>query len=432
MLSLLAPGVAIIFLLLAVSAFLSGSETALTAVSPAVMHRLEQQNSRAARSVNVLLADRGRMLGAILLGNTFINILVSSLSTSLLAARFGSTAVLISTVLLTFIVLVFVEVLPKTLAIARTDRFALSVVRVLLPLVRLLAPIVDAVQFFVWRLLAPFGVREESDADSLLPAHEEIRGAVELAHKEGGVHREHRNMLGGILDLAELSIGDIAIHRKNMAAIEADQSPQQMFESLIAANHTRVPVWRETSDNIIGVLQTREVMHEFARRRGDFAGWDVLSLMETPWFVPDTTTLEEQIRAFRERRRHFALVVDEYGALQGLVTLTDIVDEILGGIPDERDASEQPNFRSQSDGSYLVQGTTPIRDLNRVLDWRLPDEESTTIAGLVIHEARTIPEVGQRFAFYGYKFEILRRQRNQITVLRVSPPPRQTQAKAAS
>lgn len=430
MLNIVAPGVVAIIVLLTISAFLSGSETALTAVSPATMHRLEQRHSRAARCVNALLEDRGRVIGAILLGNTFINILVSSLATSLLAARYGTTAVLITTFVLTFVVLVFAEVLPKTLAIARTDRFALGVGRILLPVVRLLAPVVDSVQFVVWRLLGLFGLREETEGVPVLPPHEEIRGAVELAHKEGGVHREHRNMLGGILDLRELSIGDIAIHRKAIAAVDADEPPAGLFESLIGANHTRVPVWRETPDNIIGVLRTRDVMHEFARRRGRLEGWDMLALMEQPWFVPDTTTLEEQIRAFRQRRRHFALVVDEYGALQGLVTLTDIVDEILGGIPDERASGEQPDIRQQTDGSYLVQGTAPIRDLNRVLDWRLPDEEATTIAGFVIHEARAIPEVGQRFAFYGFTFEILRRQRNQITLLRVTPPPKQAHAAA--
>jgi len=428
----LAVGIAVIIMLLFVSAFLSGSETALTAVSPATMHRLEQHHSRAAHCVNVLLADRGRMIGAILLGNTFINILVSSLATSLLAARYGNTAVIITTVALTFVVLVFAEVLPKTLAIARTDRFALGVGRILLPVVKLLGPVVDAVQFIVWRLLGLFGVREESEGQPVLPPHEEIRGAVELAHREGTVHREHRNMLGGILDLRELSIGDVAIHRKNMIAVDADQPSAKIFEEVMAARHTRVPIWRETPDNIVGVLRTADVMRDFARRRGLLAGWDILALMEDAWFVPDTTTLEEQVRAFRQRRCHFALVVDEYGALKGLITLTDIVEEILGGIPDERATSEPAQIRPQVDGSFLVEGTTPIRDLNRVLDWHLPDEEATTIAGLVIHEARTIPETGQRFAFYGFKFEIARRQRNQITLLRVTPPPKLENATAAS
>lgn len=432
MASFLVLGIVAIVLLLVISAFLSGSETALTAVSPAVMHRLEQQHSRAAHCVNILLADRQRMLGAILLGNTFINILVSSLATSLLAARYGSTAVLITTLVMTFVVLVFAEVLPKTLAIARTDRFALNVGRVLLPIVGLLAPVANTVQFLVWRILEGFGVREETEGQPVLPPHEEIRGAVELAHREGAVHREHRNMLGGILDLRELSIGDVAIHRKSIVAVEADISPAELFECVVAANHARVPVWRETPDNIVGVLRTATVLHEYARRNGQLEGWDILSLMEEPWFVPDTTTLAAQIRAFRHRRLHFALVVDEYGALQGIITLTDIVEEIIGGIPDERATEDQNDIRAQRDGSFLVKGTMPIRDLNRVLDWNLPDEEATTIAGLVIHEARTIPEVGQRFAFYGFKFEILRRQRNQITVLRVTPPPKENHAAAAS
>jgi Mg2+/Co2+ transporter CorB len=432
MASFLVPGIVTIIFLLIVSAFLSGSETALTAVSHATMHRLEQQHSRAARCVNILLADRERMIGAILLGNTFISVLTSSLATSLLAAHYGNTAVIITAVVMTFVVLVFAEVLPKTLAIARTDRFALNVGRVLLPIVRLLAPVVNAVQFFVWHILELFGVREETGGHPVLTPHEEIRGAVDLAHREGTVHREHRDMLGGILDLRELSIDDVAIHRKSIIAVDADLPPAELFEGVLAANHARVPVWREMPDNIIGVLRTATVLRDYARRNGHLAGWDILTLMEEPWFVPDTTTLEEQIRAFRHRRLHFALVVDEYGALQGLITLTDIVEEIIGGIPDERAAEDQTDIRPQRDGSFLVKGTTPIRDLNRVLDWTLPDDQATTIAGLVIHEARTIPDVGQRFAFYGFKFEILRRQRNQITVLRVTPPPKQEHSAAAS
>jgi Mg2+/Co2+ transporter CorB len=301
-----------------------------------------------------------------------------------------------------------------------------------LPIVRLLSPVVNAVQFVVWRILELFGVKERAEGHPVLPPHEEIRGAVELAHREGTVHREHRNMLGGILDLRELSIGDVAIHRKSIAAVDADLPSAELFDSVVAANHTRVPVWQETPDNIIGVLRITTVLREYARRGGQLAEWNILNLMEEPWFVPDTTTLEEQIRAFRHRRLHFALVVDEYGALQGLITLTDIVEEIIGGISDQRDADEQTDVRPQPDGSFLVKGTTPIRDLNRLLDWSLPDEEATTIAGLVIHEARTIPEVGQRFAFHGFNFEILRRQRNQITVLRVTPPPKQEHATAAS
>jgi Mg2+/Co2+ transporter CorB len=416
------PGLAFIAVLLVFSAFLSGSETALTAVSRARMHQLEKEGSRAAQRVNALMSDRQDMIGGILLGNTFTSILASSLATALLAARFGDRSVAITTVVMTFVVLVFAEILPKTLAIARTDRFALAVAPVLLPVVRVLGPVVDSVQFFVWKVLGLFGVREEATPTPMLPPHDEIRGTVELHHKEGTVEREHRDMIGGILDLQDLKIGDVMVHRKNMAAIDAGEAMPALLENLLRAGHTRVPVWRDTPDNIVGILHSKAVMREFVRRKGQLQTLDILSLMDEAWFVPDTTALEEQLDAFRERRSHFALVVDEYGTLQGLITLTDIFEEIFGHIPDDPGTRTGPKFRPQADGSFLIEGVIPVRELNRELEWNLPDEEATTIAGLVIHEARTIPDVGQRFAFYGYKFEIVRRQRNQITVLRVTPP----------
>ncbi len=217
-------------------------------------------------------------------------------------------------------------------------------------------------------------------------------------------------------------MGDAMTHRKNMAMIEADRPVGELLDAIIAADHTRVPVWRETPDNIIGVLNTKDIVRELVRRRGTLKDFDIQPLLAEPWYVPDTMTLEEQLNAFRERRSHFALVVDEYGALQGLITLGDILEEIFGDVPDEYAAAESSGIRPQPDGSYVIDGSLPIRDLNRALDWNLPDEEATTIAGLVIHEARTIPDVGQRFAFHGHTFEVLRRHRNQITALRVTPP----------
>jgi Mg2+/Co2+ transporter CorB len=411
----------IIAVLIAVSGFFSGSETALTAISRARMVQLEREGSRAAREVNKLVADKERMIGAILFGNTFLNILISSLTTEVLAARFGERAVAITAVVMTLVLLVFAEVLPKTLAIARTDRFALNVAWLLRLTVGVLAPVVGLVQLLVWRILGLFGITR-TEAEPMVEPHDEIRGAVEVHHREGTVEREHRDMLSGLLDLPELKVGDVMVHRKNMVAIDADQPQQKLFEDLVEARHARVPVWREAPDNTVGILHTRDVLREFVRRKGSLEGLDILSLMTPPWFVPDTTTLEEQLSAFRTHRSHFALVVDEYGALQGLITRDDIVDEIFGDIPDEYERSTRKSIRPQADGSYIVDGATPIRDLNRELDWNLPDEEATTVAGLVIHEARTIPEPRQRFAFHGYKFEILRRQRNQITALRITPP----------
>jgi Mg2+/Co2+ transporter CorB len=414
--------IAPIILLLAVSAVFSAAETALTAVSRGRMHQMEQEGSQAARRVNRLVANRERMIGAVLLGNTFINILASSLTTALLENHLGSHAVAVTTAIMTAVILVFVETLPKTLAIARTDRVALALAAPLQGVVSLLAPVIGAVQWLVWRVLFLFGVHPYNPDEGADAAHEEIRGAVALHHQEGNVEREHRDMIGGVLDLRELTVADVMMHRTHMTSVDADLPARDIVAAVLDSQHTRVPLWRGEPENIIGVLHTKHLALALVEHRGDLAACNVVNLATPPWFVPDTTTLEEQLDAFREQRTHFALVVDEYGALQGLVTLEDILAEIIGELPDEHQAEERPDVRRRPDGSYLVDGTMSIRDLNRELEWNLPDEGATTIAGLVIQEAQTIPEPGQRFAFFGYKFEVLRRQRNQITALRVTPP----------
>jgi Mg2+/Co2+ transporter CorB len=412
-----------IALLLLVSAFFAGSETALTAVSRGKMHQLEKDGSRAAAAVNELVVDREKLIGSLLLGNTFVNILASSLATLLLTRTLGERGVaVVATAIMTVVILVFGEVLPKTLAIARTDSFALAVAWPVKQAVRVLGPIVGGVQYLVWKVLGVFGVRQQEEGEEVLPAHDEIRGTVELHHREGGVEREHRDMIGGILDLRELTVGDVMIHRKNITTADADQPPKALLAEVMSSGHSRVPLWRGQPENIIGVVHIKAIMQAAMRNGWSYDGIDVAALATPPWFVPDTTTTEEQLEAFREKRARFALVVDEYGALQGLVTVEDIFDEIFGDIPDELEQAARPGVRKQPDGSYLVDGKVTVRDLNRDLDWNLPVDEATTIAGLVIHEARTIPEVGQRFAFFGFKFEVLKRQRNQITALRLTPP----------
>jgi Mg2+/Co2+ transporter CorB len=250
----------------------------------------------------------------------------------------------------------------------------------------------------------------------------EFRGAIELHHHEGGVEREHRAMLGGVLDLAELRVSDIMVHRRNMEIIDVSATPEEIIEQVLSSVHTRFPIWRDAPENIVGVLHLKDFLHKMIERKGSLQRLDIMTLASEPWFVPDTTTLEEQLKAFQDKRAHFALVVDEYGVLQGLVTLEDIVEEIFGDIAEERDQVLSEGIRPQADGSYNVDGVTPIRELNRELDWDLPDDAATTIAGLVIHEARVIPEVGQIFSFHEFTFEILRRQRNQIVALRITPP----------
>jgi Mg2+/Co2+ transporter CorB len=411
----------VVALLLVVSAFFSGSETALTAVSRGRMHQLEKDGSRAAGCVNRLVENRERLIGVLLLGNTFINILASSLMTSALEDQLGKRAVAITTAIMTVVILVFAEVMPKTLAIARTDRFALFVARPLRLVVSLLGPMVAAVQWLVWRLLSLFGVTGEEEAGTE-EAHEEIRGSVDLHHREGNVEREHRDMIGGILDLRELSVGDVMRHRTNMESLDADLPRRELLDAVIASQHSRVPLWRGEPENIVGILSTKHLAQALVEHKGDLDAIDVAGLASPPWYVPEITTLEEQLASFRAHKSHFALVVDEYGALQGLVTLEDILEEIFGDIPDEHTVETRPDVRRRPDGSYLVDGSVPVRDLNRELDWNLPEEDATTVAGLVISQSGTIPDAGQRFAFFGYTFEVMRRQRNQITALRIVPP----------
>ena len=411
----------VIVVLLAVSAFFSGSETALTAVSKVRMHHLAQEGSRRAAHVSALIAKRESLIGAILLGNNFVNILASALATWIALEIFGASGIAIATMVMTVFVLVFSEVMPKSVAITHTDRMALAVARPIRLVVTVLAPIVAMVKFIVWRILNLFGIRQDGEIP-VLTAHEEIRGAINLHHHEGAVESEHRHMLGGILDLSELKVGEIMVHRKNMVTIDASAGLDETIELILSAGHTRMPVWKDDPENIVGVLHIKDFMRFLTKTRGSLAGLDIMTLAVEPWFVPETTTLEEQIHAFRERHAHFALVVDEYGTIEGLVTLEDILEEIFGSIAETFDDELPQGIRQQPDGSYNIDGWTPIREINRELDWDLPDDDATTIAGLVINEAQTIPDLGQKFSFHGFKFQVLRKKRNQITALRVAPP----------
>ncbi len=409
-----------IFALLLFSAFFSGSETALTAASRATMHKLEGDGVAAAARVNKLIARRERLIGAILLGNNLVNISASALATALFLNLFGDSGVAIATIVMTFVVLIFAEVLPKTVAIARTNRLAMWVAPGISFFVTLFAPIVLVIQTLVRRVLHLFGIDIGEEQD-VLSAHERLRGAIELHHSEGAVVKDDRDMLGGILDLREMEVLDVMVHRKNMEVIDAGQPADVIVREVLKSAHTRLPLWKEDPENIIGVLHQKDLLRALSKVDWDASKLDIEEIANEPWFVPETTGLQSQLNAFLRKQVHFALVVDEYGVLMGMVTLEDILEEIVGEIRDEHDVPVQ-GVRPQPDGTYNVDGSVPVRDLNRALDWSLPDEEATTIAGLVIHEAQTIPEPNQVFVYYGYKFEILRRHRNQITALRVTPP----------
>jgi Mg2+/Co2+ transporter CorB len=405
--------------LLVISAFFSGSETALTAASRARMHALEQDGSVRARLVNRLLLARERLIGAILLSYNLANIAASALATSVLLKIFGDAGVAYATIVMTVLVVVFAEVLPKTYAIVNADRMALAVAPAVRSVVAVLAPVTAAMQVLVRQTLRLFGVSVSADTE-VLGAHEELRGAIELHHKEGGVVKLDRDMLGGVLDLRELTVSDIMVHRTKMDAIDVSLPTEEIVDAALKSTHTRLPLWRGEREEIVGVLHAKMLLRALRETEGDLSKLDVMALSTLPWFVPDTTTLKDQLNAFLKRKAHFAIVVDEYGEVMGLVTLEDIIEEIVGDITDETDIAAIA-AKVQPDGSLIVDGSVPIRDLNRMMDWDIPDDEATTIAGLVIHEAQAIPYPDQRFTFHGFRFEVLRRQRNRITSLRVTP-----------
>ena len=406
-----------IFALLLISAFFSGSETALTATSRARMHKLESDGNKRARSVNRLIRERERMLGAILLGNNLVNNSAAVLSGALLGALFGEAGLIYATIAMTALIVVFSEVTPKTLAIARPDAFAMFVAPAMRWIVLVFAPVTRIVQFIVNKFLRLFGV-DTNNQPSAFSAEDELRGAVDLHHVEGGLKKEARDRFRGMLDFNDIRVEEIMVHRKSVEMLDLDSPAADLITSALNSVHTRLPLFRGTPDEVIGILHAKDLLRALWEADSDPKRINLEAIARKPYFVPETTTLHEQLDAFKRKQEHFALVVDEYGAIQGLVTLEDILEEIVGEIEDEHDSPVQ-GLRPQADGSINVDGDVTIRDLNRARDWSLPDEEAVTIAGLIIHEAQSIPEVGQTFSFHGFRFKILRRRRNQITAVKI-------------
>ena len=418
---LIVAGVFILLLLIFISALFSAGETGITAASKARLMRLAREGHKRAQKVSAMLEHRERLIGSALLGNNVINTLAAAVSSYVLGQLFGATGVVVATVVVTIMVLVFAEVLPKTYAVIQPDRVALQLGPLLGAVDRLFNPIINLVQRIVRWVLRVFGVSVGEDV-SFVSSSEEVRGVINLHTEEGGLQKEHKHQLESILDLDEVTLVDVMVHRKTIEMLDIGERPESIVRSIIRSAHTRMPVYRDNPDNVIGVLHAKDVMRALSRRGVEPEHLNIEQLMSKPWFVPETTTLREQMNAFIARRAHFALVVDEYGTLQGLVTLEDILEEIVGDIRDEHDQSAPPGVTPQEDGSLNIEGTVTIRDLNRRFDWSLPDDTATTIAGLVIHEARIIPVKGQSFRFHGFRFDILERRRNQITLLRVEPP----------
>ncbi|MEW9920722.1 HlyC/CorC family transporter [Marimonas sp. MJW-29] len=417
----------IILFLLILSGFFSGSETALTAASRGKLRTQADKGSRGADRALKITEDNERLIGSVLLGNNLVNILAASLATALFTRLFGESGVALATLVMTFLVLIFAEVLPKTYAITNAERAAALVSRPIGLVILVFAPVVSAVRLFVRGVLRLMGVQVDPDSN-ILAVREEIAGALQLGHSEGVVEKEDKDRILGALDLRERVVEEIMLHRSGIEMIDADSDPSDILSQCLQSNHTRLPVFRDDPENIIGVIHAKDLLRAMYKLIGGPDGdasalkkFDVSSVAMKPYFVPETSTLDEQMRQFLRRRTHFALVVDEYGSLQGLITLEDILEEIVGEITDEFDPDADHPLTPAEDGHYYVDGAMTIRDLNRATEWSLPDDEANTVAGLVIHEAQMIPTPGQVFSFHGFRFEVTARDGNRITQLKIRP-----------
>ncbi len=408
----------IIVCLVALTAVFAAAETALTAVSRPAVYQLEQDGDKRAAKVNRLLDRRERLISTVLLWNTLINILASALATSAMIDAFGESGIAYATGIMTLLILIYGEILPKTFALMHTTATALNLAGVMTVLVTVVTPINTVIHSIVTNTLRVFRISSARRRTSE-QAVSELRGTIELHMADEqivqGEKHEHV-MLRSVLDLGDVTVGEVMIHRKKVVTIDADLPIDEIVDQIAASPYSRVPLWREKPDNIVGVIHAKALL----RAINASSQVDILSVAAKPWFIPDSTTLLDQLNAFRERREHFAMVVDEYGTLLGAVTLEDIIEEIVGDIRDEHDIP-LVGVRPQTDGSYIIDGAVTLRDLNREFDWGLPDDKASTLAGFVLHEARTIPDSGQQFLFRGFRFQVVRRTRNQLTLLRVTP-----------
>jgi len=419
----LALSLGTVALALAASALFALAENALAGASRPRVHQLAQDGDERALLVKALLDAREATFGALTLGNTLSLVAAATIAAAILIGLSHEYAVATATAALTVFATVLSQALPAAIAARRADDIALALGRAIRVVVAVLGPASRAARAVAHVLLMPFGALLPPARAT--PSAEELRGAIEMHDGPDPEVKQERDMLRGVLDLDEVTVAEVMTHRRNVFAVDIADPPRAIVDQVIASGYTHVPLTSGQQENIVGILSAAVLMREVMERGRDLVGLDMAAIAGKPWFVPESTTLQDQLQAFRERDDRQALVVDEYGAWMGLVTVNDVVEEVVGKIGRAREAAADsvlPGVRQASDGSYLIEGTVTLRDLNRALEWELPDEHATTIAGLVLHEARLIPSVGQAFAFYGFRFEILRRQRHQIMAVRVTPP----------
>lgn len=405
----------IIILILIFSGLIAAAETAITATSPGKIHQLISEGNKRAKIVKKLLKIKDRIISTLLIGNSIANTLSTTLATSVFIEIFGDDwGTLISSVVMSFMIIVFSEVVPKAIAVAMPEKFALASAPIIVIFLKILQPLNILLHYIVRLTCYLLKIDLKQDVSGA----EEVRGVIEHHHYEGNVVKDDRDMLGGVLDIRDMVVSELMTHRSNIMSVDIDQPSDAIFTFALESEHSRIPVWQEEPDNIIGILHVRDLLQAVQQKKGDIKSINIKEILSAPKFVPDNALVTQQLNAFREGKSHLACVVDEYGELQGIITLEDILEEIVGQIYDEHDIEEN-NIIRNSDTEITIEGSVTIRDLNREFDWDLPEQEATTIAGLMINHMHRIPNKGDSMMYENLKFIVKNKSANRIKSVKV-------------
>ncbi|MFV9875155.1 MAG: HlyC/CorC family transporter [Rickettsiales endosymbiont of Dermacentor nuttalli] len=412
-----------IVLLIIISAFFSAAETSITSISQATLHKLKMSGHKKAIVVSNIHSNKEKFISTLLLSNSASNTCAAALCTTFMITILGNkeTTIIYASILMTIVIFMFGEVLPKSYAFLYPERTAFFTAPVISLLMKILSPVAYSIQIII-NLLLPLKVRYKSNY-SVISGTEELRGAIDLHHHKGSVVKTERDMLDSILDLSETTVSSVMVHRKKLFTIDIDLPIEQIIDMALSGTYTRIPLWKDDPDNIVSILHLRDLVRVLRNSKGSLNQDDLSSMITSPWFVLENTSLAVQLHEFRKRRNHFALVIDEYGDLLGVVTLEDILEEIVGQIEDEHDTISQ-GIKVLSPTTYIIEGEVTIRDINRELGWKLPDEQVSTLAGLIMYDTEIVPEVGEMCELYGIKFTIIEKYYNQISKIKAEILPK--------
>lgn len=407
--------VIMIIMMIACSAFLSATETAIIASSPGKIQKLKSEGMKRANVVLQILRNKEKVIGALLIGNNLVNVISTTVATSMFISWLGDKGTVVASAVMVCLIVIFGEVVPKGIAVAKAEQIALFTAPAVVWFLKLLKPVNYFFELMIKASCFLFRINLKQN----ISGADEVRGVIEHYHQEGNVYKSDRDMLGGVLDIRQMTVSEIMTHRSAIVAIDIDLPKEEIVPALLSNPHTRIPLWKDTTDNIIGILHMRDLLRVLYENNNDITKINIEQLISPPWFIPDNAFVTHQLHAFRERKSHFACVVDEYGDLQGIITLEDILEEIVGPISDEHD-SPIDTIIKKSEVEFTIDGSTTIRDLNRELNWNLPDDDANTIAGLIIHKLERIPNQGESVDIFNLNITIDKKVGNRIDRVKVT------------